>query len=121
MPFITFRFPHAMIVTFKSRATADTLMFGDNARQLLALMGKPFEPQGIITPEQLPAALDALKRAADESRAAQRAQPEDDDAEERPPAMVMPVSLAQRAVPLIEQLERSLRAGEPVTWDSQGQ
>ncbi len=110
-----------MIVTFKSRATADTLMFGDNARQLLALMGKPFEPQGIITPEQLPAALDALKRAAEDSRAAQRAQPDDDDStEDRPPAMVMPVSLAQRAVPLIEQMERSLRATQPVTWESQG-
>jgi len=28
------------------------------------------------------------------------------------------VSLAQRAVPLIEQLERSLRASQPVIWES---
>lgn len=108
-----------MIITFKSRATADTLMFGDNARQLLSLMGKPFEPRGIITLEQLPAAVDALKQAAAASREAERTQPQDDDsAEDRPPAMLMPVSLAQRAAPLIEQLERSLKAGQPVTWES---
>lgn len=108
-----------MIITFKSRATADTLMFGDNAKQLIALMGKPFDAKGIITLEQLPAAVAALKQAIAASRDAERAQPQgDDDAEDRPPAMLMPVSLAQRAVPLLEQLERSLKAGEPVTWDS---
>lgn len=108
-----------MIITFKSRATADTLMFGDNARQLLSLMGKSFEPKGIITPEQLPAAIEALKRAATESREAERGRPEpDDENEDRPPAMLSPVSLAQRAAPLIEQLERSLKAGQPVIWES---
>lgn len=108
-----------MIITFKSRATADTIMFGDNARQLLSLMGKPFDTKGIITLEQLPAAIDALKQAAAASRDAERAQPQDDDgADDKPPAMLMPVSLAQRAAPLIEQLERSLKAKQPVIWES---
>jgi len=108
-----------MIITFKSRATADTIMFGDNARQLLSLMGKSFDTKGIITLEQLPAAIDALKQAAAASREAERTQPQDDDgADEKPPSMLMPVSLAQRAVPLIEQLERSLKAGQPVIWES---
>lgn len=107
-----------MIVTFKSRATADTLMFGDNAKQLLQVIGKPFEARGIITLEQLPAAIGALKRAAAASREAERATPDDDADEDTPPPMLMPVSLAQRAAPLVEQLERSLRAGEPVIWES---
>ncbi len=108
-----------MIITFKSRATADTIMFGDNARQLLSLMGKSFDAKGIITLEQLPAAIDALKQAIVASREAERAQPQDDDnPEDRPPAMLMPVSLAQRAAPLIEQLERSLKAKQPVIWES---
>ncbi|MBV5285383.1 MAG: DUF1840 domain-containing protein [Methyloversatilis discipulorum] len=107
-----------MIVTFKSSATADTLMFGDNAKQLLSLMGKSFDAKGIITLEQLPAAIDALKQAIAASREAERAQPQDDDAEDRPPAMLMPVSLAQRAAPLVEQLERSLKARQPVIWES---
>lgn len=107
-----------MIVTFKSSATADTLMFGDNAKQLLSLMGKSFDAKGIITLEQLPAAIDALKQAIAASREAERAQPQDDDAEDRPPAMLMPVSQAQRAAPLVEQLERSLKARQPVIWES---
>lgn len=106
-----------MIITFKSRATADTIMFGDAARELLALMGKPFEPRGIITLEQLPGAIAALQNAAQSSRAAQRGQPEPDDDIDRGTAPI-PVSLAQRAVPLIEQLERSLRASQPVIWES---
>lgn len=105
-----------MIITFKSRATADTLMFGDVAKELLALMGKPFEPRGIITLEQLPDAIAALRKAAEDSRAAQRAQADPDDADQAHPPV--PVSLSQRAVPLIEQLERSLRAGQPVIWES---
>ncbi|WP_018412730.1 DUF1840 domain-containing protein [Methyloversatilis thermotolerans] len=106
-----------MIVTFKSRATADTLMFGENAEQLLQAIGKPFEARGIITLEQLPAAIAALKAAVAASRETERSVAEDDD-EDRPPAMLMPVSLAQRAAPLVEQLERSLQAGEPVIWES---
>lgn len=106
-----------MIVTFKSRATADTIMFGDVARELLKRMGKPFDTRGIITLEQLPDAIAALKRAAEESRSAQSGQP-DDDIEPGTPAITLPVSLAQRAVPLIEQLERSLRASQPVIWES---
>ena len=109
-------FGHIMIITFKSRATADTLMFGDVAKALLSLMGKPFEPRGIITLEQLPAAIAALRKAAEDSRAAQRGQPEQDDAD--PARTPVPVSLAQRAVPLIEQFERSLRASQPVIWES---
>jgi hypothetical protein len=106
-----------MIITFKSRATADTIMFGDVAKELLKLMGKPFDTRGIITLEQLPDAIAALKEAAADSRAAQSGQP-DDDIEPGTPAAAIPVSLAQRAVPLIEQLERSLRASQPVIWES---
>jgi hypothetical protein len=109
---------YIMIITFKSQATADTIMFGDVAKDLLSLMGKSFEPRGIITLEQLPDAIAALRKAADDSRAAQRGQPDPDEALAEHPAATIPVSLAQRAVPLIEQLERSLRASQPVIWES---
>ncbi len=107
-----------MIITFKSRATADTLMFGDVARDLLRVMGKDFDTRGIITLEQLPDAIAALKKAAEESRSAQRGQPDPDDQDIDRATTPIPVSLAQRAVPLIEQLERSLRASQPVIWES---
>ena len=107
-----------MIITFKSRATADTIMFGDVAKELLQLMGKSFDTRGIITLEQLPDAIAALRKAAEASRAAQKGQPEPDDADIDRSVTPIPVSLAQRAVPLIEQFERSLRASQPVIWES---
>ncbi|MBU0600995.1 MAG: DUF1840 domain-containing protein [Gammaproteobacteria bacterium] len=108
-----------MIITFKSRATADTIMFGDVAKELLAHMGKSFDARGIITLEQLPDAIAALKKAAAASREAQREQaPPDEDENADAAQMPMPVSLAQRAAPLVEQLERSLSASQPVIWES---
>jgi hypothetical protein len=108
-----------MIITFKSRATADTIMFGDIAKELLTLMGKSFDARGIITLEQLPGAIAALKNAARASREALREQtaPDEDENGDAAPTPA-PVSLAQRATPLIEQLERSLSASQPVIWES---
>lgn len=105
-----------MIVIFKSKASADVIMFGEVAHQLMKIMGKDPDPKGIITTEQLPGAIAALKAAIEEDRA--KPAPTDDEEEEiaAKPAMARPVSLAQRAVPLLELLEWSLKRDVPVTW-----
>ncbi|WP_019043618.1 DUF1840 family protein, partial [Comamonas testosteroni] len=52
---------------FKSRATADLIMLDANGRKLLEIIGKsPDEVHGIITVEQIPAAIAALEAAAAE-------------------------------------------------------
>lgn len=102
-----------MIVTFKSKASGDVIMFGEVAHGLMKIMGKDPEPQGIITPEQLPGAIAALKSAMEASRK-QSGPSEDDQADT--PAMAQHVSLAQRAVPLIELLEWAQKKNAPVTW-----
>jgi hypothetical protein len=102
-----------MIVTFKSKAAGDVIMFGEAAHALMNVMGKDPDPTGIITPEQLPAAIGALKGVIEGSRH----QPGPNEAEEaEKPAMAQHVSLAQRAVPLLELLEWSQRKNAPVTW-----
>ncbi len=108
-----------MIVTFKSQATADVIMFGDVAKRMLSIMGKDFTDKGIITVEQIPAAIARLRDAiADDKR--QRAglteedmplQETDEGGGKRPF-----VNLVQRAVPLVEMLEWSLKEGKPVVW-----
>ena len=61
---------------FKSRATADLIMLDANGRKLLEIIGKsPDEVHGIITVEQIPAAIAALEAAAAEE-AVRRKQPE---------------------------------------------
>ena len=102
-----------MIVTFKSKASGDVIMFGDAAHALMKIMGKDADRTGIITPEQLPGAIAALKVAIEESRR-QPGPNEDEEAEK--PAMTQAVTLAQRAIPLLELLEWSQKKSTPVTW-----
>lgn len=109
-----------MIITFKSRAAGDVIMFGDVAKRLLEIMGKDPSDQGIVTVQQLPEALARLKKATDEDRAARRAAQDRIDAgegdEDDRVKGANAVTLSQRAVPLIELLEYSLKADVPVTW-----
>lgn len=115
-----------MIVTFRSRATADVIMFGEVAHRLMRLMGKEATAQGIVTVEQLPDAIARLRAAIEqdkEQHAGLVAEALDalDSASsgadaERPDPMSQPVSLTQRAVPLLEMLERSQRHDQPVVW-----
>lgn len=103
-----------MLITFKSKAAGDVIMFGDVAKQMLVAMGKSVDKQGIITVEQLPEAIKRLKQAAAETKAQQKPEAEDDEPKRADGHVA--VSLAQRAVPLIELLEYSLKAKAPVTW-----
>ena len=113
-----------MLVTFKSHASADVIMFGDAAKKLIAILGKdPHGAQGIITAQQLPEAIACLKAAIEEDRARQaeleRRRTEADEAADKEAGrtgMAAPVSLAQRAWPLLNMLETAHKEEVPVTW-----
>lgn len=107
-----------MLITFKSKASGDVIMFGDVAKRLLEIMGKSPDDKGIITVEQLPDALARLTRAAEEDRKARRDAQARHAAEcaEEPQSTSGFVSLSQRAVPLIELLQWSVKKDTPVTW-----
>ena len=104
-----------MLFTFKSATNADLIMHEKSAKEILALLGKsPDEARGIITVEQLPEAIATLKKAivADKARPQETAaSPSKNEADDEPP-----VSLAQRAAPFVDMLERAAKAGEPVVW-----
>lgn len=108
-----------MIVTFQSKASGDVIMFGDVAQQMMEIMGKAAGDQGIVTVEQLPEALARLKAAIVADKERRRDQVE----EEQPPFEVAAdgrhrpyVNLAQRATPLVDLLEWSLKKRVPVVW-----
>ena len=52
-----------MIVTFRSKAHADIMMFGDIAVNLLKLMGHSGTVPGALLAEEVPTALDHLRKA----------------------------------------------------------
>ena len=111
-----------MMITFKSTASNDVLMFDTAAQDFLRCVGKaPDAATGIITVEQLPAAIDSVRAAiaadkakpltavADSGKAGKAAAGEDDEQDER-------VGFGQRAVPMLELMERALAEGAPVVW-----
>ncbi len=107
-----------MLIVFKSKAAGDVMMFGDVAHSLMEIMGKSPDPKGIVTVEQLPDAIARLKAAVAQDKAEKPVVDHDERVFEKTPGggKREHVSLARRAVPLIELLEYSLKEEVPVTW-----
>jgi len=104
-----------MVVTFKSAATGDLVMLEKNGKEILTLLGKdPEAVRGIVTVEQLPGAIAALRTATASDKARQAGQPADE--KETGKDGNREVHLSQRILPLLEMFERSLREREPATW-----
>jgi len=105
-----------MLYRFKSQASADIVMLEANARQLLDIMGKAGGPKGIITVDQIPAALAALEAAVRNEGANQHnhdafaVEGHAEDAERQH------VGLHQRAAPMIHMLKDSLSDKKDVVW-----
>lgn len=103
-----------MLVTFTCKAYADITMFGDVALGMLSMMGHSETVPGAILAEDVPAALDRLKRAIEAARAMPDrnvpGEARDDDSDEPP------VSLVNRALPLIGLLTAAAREKCDVMW-----
>ena len=101
-----------MLVTFKTPAYADIIMFGDVAKQLLKMMGHSGTMPSAMVAAEVPAALDRLKRAVEAERVSE---------DQKPPEGVeagdQSVSLKYRALPLIELLTAATRTHCDVRWD----
>lgn len=111
-----------MMITFKSTACNDVLMFDTAAKDFLRCIGKaPDEATGIITAEQLPAAIDRVRAAiaADKAQphaAAANAGKEAASADDEHDEHDEHVGFGQRAVPMLELMERALAEGASVVW-----
>ncbi len=102
--------PATMLYKFKSQADSDLFMNQGPAERILAIIGKPAGPQGIIEPDEMARAIAALEAAvaaqgeADANQAAAS------------PGGAQPITLHQRAWPFIQLLKRSLKADKPIVW-----
>ena len=98
------------LVTFRSRAASAIIMYAETAQRLLEVIGKPMADRGVITSEQVDDALARLLQAVEQEKA--QGAPAVDEASPREP----PVSLRQRAFPLIEMLRAARKRHVEVTW-----
>lgn len=108
-----------MLYRFKSQATADLVMLGADAQAALRLIGKDLIPEGVISPDQLPRAIDILQRAWQEDHALrlreEKTAPEPMvQTEEADPD----VRLSQRLVPLVNMLELANKGSVAVVWSA---
>lgn len=112
-----------MLVTFKSKAAAEVMMYEEHARRILDLLNKDVK-RGIITSAEAPNAVARLEAEIAESRLHPTSEEvkrdvlahhgdEGDDNEHEP---VEFVSFATRAYPLLEMLRAARNDGHDVMW-----
>lgn len=103
-----------MLITFRSQSHNVT-MFGDVALQILKMMGHSGTVPGAILAKDVPQALEQLNTAIElERQKAKPAEPEDDDDDEY---VDPPVSIVNRALPILELLNAAVRDECNVMWD----
>ena len=109
-----------MLYKFKSKVTGDVIMLEANGRRVLQIIGKDAanSAQGIVLPEQMPAAIAALERAILQEEAARSAAREAALAEGREFHQADTISLRQRALPFIDMLRRCEQAGKEIVWNA---
>ena len=109
-----------MLYKFKSKVTGDLIMLEPNGRRLLQIIGKESSSaqpdKGIVLPQQMPAAVNALEAAIAKEDAERQAAMAQAMAEGREAPKFEALGLRQRALPFIDMLRRCEQAGEPITW-----
>lgn len=107
------------LVVFRSKAAGEIFMFTETARRIFDIIGRQEAPRGVITAEQVPEALHKLVDAVEEEKAQLKAAQEEADLADKQGAVgdqQRPITLGQRAFPLIEMLREAQKKKVDVTW-----
>ncbi|MDZ7803137.1 DUF1840 domain-containing protein [Thiohalophilus sp.] len=101
-----------MLVTFTTDAYADITMFGNDALALLKMMGHSATVPGAILAADVPAALSQLTAAIEAEKVSAPLKTKNNDKDDDEPE----VSMAHRAMPLIDLLAAAAKANVNVMW-----
>lgn len=112
-----------MLIVFQSKAAADVLMFSAHALTIMQVIGRPYTDalpeRGVITHEQLPAAIAAIEKAISEDKIKDEGdvdqEHDEDDVKVHP--IAEPVSFRQRVRPLLSMLRASRDQNVGVMWE----
>jgi hypothetical protein len=103
-----------MIYQFRSKAGPDVIMLADLTKRIFDILGRPLEPRGILTQEQLPALITALETAILNDLEERKKASENKDSESEKPKLAD--RLGQRAYPFLELMKQARAKNEPVMW-----
>ena len=107
------------LVVFRSKAAGEIFMFAETARRIFQIIGRQEAPRGVITAEQVPDALKKLVDAVDEEKEQLKAAKEEAELQDKQgdgTVQQRPITLGQRAFPLIEMLREAQKKKVDVTW-----
>jgi len=111
-----------MLITFKSKAYPNVMMYQEHAKRILDLLEKDPE-RGVITAAEAPKAVALLEHEIDESRKHQATdEVEQDvkahagDAEDTDHEQAEVVTFSTRAYPLLEMLRAARDQGSDILW-----
>ena len=108
-----------MLITFKSRASADVRMLADTAEYILGVLGKHLSERGVITAAEVPDALARLDAAIDAGKKHEDMLSHNGSAalhhsaRDTHPEVIR---IDQRAWPIREMLRESRDANADVMW-----
>ncbi len=111
-----------MLYKFKSKATGDLIMLEPQGKHILKLIGKEPSAKGIILPNEMLAAIEALNAAVAQEELAIQAgkdasKGEGDDGSAAPTTEgPRAISLKQRVVPFVDMLRRAHAEDKEVVW-----
>jgi hypothetical protein len=113
------------LITFKSKAAPDIIMFKEHAERILALLGKDTE-RGIILPADADKAISTLEAAIQESRVHSISEQVNHDVKSHPQPnenggnheheRATMVSFASRAYPFLEMLRAAREQNREIVW-----
>jgi len=111
-----------MLITFKSKAAPDVMMYEQHAKRILDLLHKDVK-RGVITVAELGPALELLETVLGESRNQMAAEGLHHEHSKHPgepgaddPAHADYVSFATRSYPLLAMLRAAKKSGVSVVW-----
>ncbi|QWE06542.1 DUF1840 domain-containing protein [Polynucleobacter sp. JS-JIR-5-A7] len=103
-----------MIYQFRSKAGPDVIMLADLTQRIFDILGRPLEPRGILTKEQLPTLITALETAILQDL--EERSKENNPANEKTEKPKLADRLGQRAYPFLELMKQAKAKNEPVMW-----
>jgi hypothetical protein len=110
-----------MLITFKSKAYPNVMMYQDHARRILDLLHKDSE-RGVITAEEAGRAVKLLENEIDESRKHQATDEMEQDVmahhgeQDTEHEVIATVTFSTRAFPLLEMLRAARDQHADVLW-----
>ncbi len=107
-----------MLITFKSTASPEIVMLKDLAQYLLGVIGKQLGERGVIAYQELAKAIQRLEEAIEVEKKADAAQHAriDSASDNHEEKEERPISLAQRAFPLLDMMRAAHKREADVLW-----